>query len=613
MDNFLYHGSSIKNLDVIVPHKSTHGEYVYATDDYACALVFSAPIGGDLIYSLGRNTKEEPYSFVELIPHSFDKLLNASSTIYKVPSTTFKDINTGFNEYVSREEVPVIESKIIDNIGEELAKEEKQGHIKIYRYPNKPENFIDYHKKQYIIDNPKLYLLHHPDEIDYVNEINKTKINFQDLLLFFSVYLQKNTNREKISEIILVNLINSYPNNKKEILDTYYNSRLLASNEDFIIMGDSITKENAIKLLEELTIEKDKISKLFKYNNKEKITINIFSNPIDYRLFTNLFTEVSNDSYSSYLPNNNMINVTTNNNLNQLKERILYYVVQLISDHSGLVKDFCLKNAIGLYLSNGFKYMEEPVDMRNWFTDAILRIDRIIPSSLSFIKKYNGEYKLNNGNKIGILILKYLLETKSLEEIMNEIDKLDDSIIDLSVNYYMSKYSIKKNLYDAKNLQDVMDWMNMNIVYGYTDINNELHFFNIDGIEENGIIINNDKLIQNKVGTCIDQGKFIGYIFYQFGLDAHFYYIHPKEEYKDDSHLAVVAYDYKVNKWIYFEHSNCLKRGIKVYDSIDEALKEINDHNREVVELPTIPDDIKFTDFIEYVKEHENVKAITLS
>ena len=377
-------------------------------------------------------------------------------------------------------------------------------------------------------------------------------------------------------------------------------------------MGDSITKENAIKLLEELTIEKDKISKLFKYNNKEKITINIFSNPIDYRLFTNLFTEVSNDSYSSYLPNNNMINVTTNNNLNQLKERILYYVVQLISDHSGLVIDFYLKNALGLYLSNGFKYMEEPVDMRNWFTDAILRIDRIIPSSLSFIKKYNGEYKLNNGNKIGILILKYLLETKSLEEIMNEIDKLDDSIIDLSVNYYMRKYSIKKNLYDAKNLQDVMDWMNMNIVYGYTDINNELHFFNIDDIEENGIIINNDKLIQNKVGTCIDQGKFIGYIFYQFGLDAHFYYIHPKEEYKDDSHLAVVAYDYKVNKWIHFEHSNCLKRGIKVYDSIDEALKEINDHNREIVELPTIPDDIKFTDFIEYVKEHEKVKAITL-
>ena len=612
MDNLLYHGSSIKNLDVIKPHKSTHGEYVYATNNYALALVFSSPIGNDLIYSLGRNKKDEPYSLVELTPHSFDKLLNASSTIYTVPSTTFKDINTGFNEYVSSEEVPVIESKIIDNIGEELAKEEKLGNIKIYRYPNKPENFIDYHKEQYIIDNPKLYLLHHPDEIDYVNEINKTNINFQDLLVFFSLYLQKNTNREKISEVFLVNLINSYPNNKKEILDTYYNSRLLASNEDFIITGDSITKEDAIKLLEELTIEKDKISKLFKSNKKEKITINIFSNPNDYRLFTNLFTEVSNDSYSSYLPNNNMINVTTNNNLIQLKERILYYIVQLISNDTSLVNNFYLKNAIGLYLSNGFKNIEEPVSMRNWFTDAILRIDRIIPSSLSFIKKYNVEYRVNNGNKIGILILKYLLETKSLEEILSEIDKLDDSIIDLSVNYYKRKYSIINNLYDAKKLQDVMDWMNMNILYGYTDVNNSEHYFTIEGIEENGMIINNEKLIKDGVGTCIDQGKFIGYIFYQFGLDAHFYYIHPKGEYKKSSHLAVVAYDNLVNKWIYFEHSNTIKRGIKVYDSIDKALLDINDQNREVVELPTIPDDIKFTDFVEYVKMQESNKAIIL-
>ena len=238
MDNTLFHGSTVSGLDVIKPRESTHGKYVYATNNYVCSLIFSAPIGNDLIYSLGRENENEPYSLVELTPHSFDKLLNASSTIYTVPASSFKDIKTGFTEFVSEEEVPVLSSRIIRNIGKELEKEEKLGNIKIYRYPNKPLNFIDYHKQHYMVNMPKVYLLHHPEELDNINELNNTNITFEDLLLNYKEYLIKPTNNEKLSEVFLVNIIYAFPNKKKEILDTYKETRILTTNQKKKITRD---------------------------------------------------------------------------------------------------------------------------------------------------------------------------------------------------------------------------------------------------------------------------------------------------------------------------------------------------------------------------------------
>ena len=109
--------------------------------------------------------------------------------------------------------------------------------------------------------------------------------------------------------------------------------------------------------------------------------------------------------------------------------------------------------------------------------------------------------------------------------------------------------------------------------------------------------------------SCIyfDKGIKISKIFDKSGNFKHWYCDIIKHEYikKKDKYIVT---DLLVDVVVYPDgHYEVLD-----LEELDEALKEINDHNREVVELPTIPDDIKFTDFIEYVKEHENVKAITL-
>ena len=64
------------------------------------------------------------------------------------------------------------------------------------------------------------------------------------------------------------------------------------------------------------------------------------------------------------------------------------------------------------------------------------------------------------------------------------------------------------------------------------------------------------------------------------------------------------------NHWYFFEHSNCPKRGIHEFDSLEDALNwrisnEFND--RVLTEIPEIPVGITFSEFNKYVNSFELV------
>ena len=140
---FVYHGSKEHNLKRLEPRKSTHGNYVYATSDKVLALHFSARCGDDLVYDIGHfdNDKFGPWELVENIPGGLEKMYSNSSSIYTLSSETFKNINTGFEEVVSNTSVDVIDEEYYESVYDEIMNLEKKGLIKIYRYPNQPNNF----------------------------------------------------------------------------------------------------------------------------------------------------------------------------------------------------------------------------------------------------------------------------------------------------------------------------------------------------------------------------------------------------------------------------------------------------------------------------------------
>lgn len=90
--------------------------------------------GDDLTYSFGKldNNSDGKYDLVERIPHAFDKMYLKPCSIYTLDSAPFEDIKTGFNEVVSKIEVPVLKEKQYPNCFDVIKQLADAGKINIY-------------------------------------------------------------------------------------------------------------------------------------------------------------------------------------------------------------------------------------------------------------------------------------------------------------------------------------------------------------------------------------------------------------------------------------------------------------------------------------------------
>ncbi len=230
----LYHGSQEKGITKLEPHKSTHGNYVYATPYKELAIIFSGRCGDDCTFTIYRNNEKEPWQLVERIPEAFPTMFNNSSSIYTVDATNFKDIHTGFAEVVSEVAVNINKEEQLANVYDAIKKLATEGKVQLYIYPNRPpyipqdsSDLIDKQIKQEQRDNipttkqsfERIVLLH-PYLIEKVNtkmaELNLKEEPYQkeDLITLFrkAVIGQAiEPNRERYLKSIVLSLSNTYP------------------------------------------------------------------------------------------------------------------------------------------------------------------------------------------------------------------------------------------------------------------------------------------------------------------------------------------------------------------------------------------------------------------
>ena len=153
--NYVYHGSSIPNLEVIKKHKSTHmKDWVYACHSKGIATIFLSKQGSDLFYSLSGDGKNYPVELVERKPGMFKKIFNCSG--------------------------------YIENIYDELIKLDKEGLIKLYLYPNRPDyvpidnsdlipKVLRWYKKGFNINN--FYNIYPELKDKFIEELEKANEN----------------------------------------------------------------------------------------------------------------------------------------------------------------------------------------------------------------------------------------------------------------------------------------------------------------------------------------------------------------------------------------------------------------------------------------------------
>ena len=264
----LYHGSSERGITRLEPHKSTHGNYVYATPYKELAIIFSKRCGDDCTYALYRNSENESWIIIERIPEAFNTMFSNSASIYTLDDDTFKDIHTGFAEVVSEVGVNTNNEEYIDNVYETIKELAKEGKIQLYTYPNKPKDIpIDnsdliekqirqqQRNKQPITKKTfdRLILLH-PYLIDKVNQkmielnLNVEQYHKEDIIDLFENAVIKQAvypEMEQYLNSIIISVSNSYPTllpilkEKLSFLEKSKNEKiLLLINKLMIIFPD---------------------------------------------------------------------------------------------------------------------------------------------------------------------------------------------------------------------------------------------------------------------------------------------------------------------------------------------------------------------------------------
>lgn len=206
-----------------------------------------------------------------------------------------------------------------------------------------------------------------------------------------------------------------------------------------------------------------------------------------------------------------------------------------------------------------------------------------------------------------VYFLEQLVENPDIEELKNDVI-FASKIVALKDELFFEKVSTP---------QELMDFMNINIEYGWVDNKNNLHINNLKGFRENYRISSIDEMKNTGLGTCIEQAKMIKTFFDKMGIENKLYCHRSYEtEVNFDKEVRMhcfVLFNYN-NCWYHFEHSNRPKRGIHKYNSVEDAIKNITDgfeeHGdiRKLTEIDSIPDGLTFCEFNNYVNEFDKGK-----
>lgn len=187
----LYRGTKISGLKVMKPSLVNHKiPYVYATTDKIEAIIYSVK-GGNFnytnVYGYDDNNNR---CLIERKENSLETIYDTKGRYYILDDLTFekhKELGVGDNEYVSTVSVNVIEEVEISNVWIYLKELERNGFLKIYRYPARPKTYpsddedliecatIMYLQTNDIVESFNILLYYHPELKDRI-EVKKKEL-----------------------------------------------------------------------------------------------------------------------------------------------------------------------------------------------------------------------------------------------------------------------------------------------------------------------------------------------------------------------------------------------------------------------------------------------------
>lgn len=170
------------------------------------------------------------------------------------------------------------------------------------------------------------------------------------------------------------------------------------------------------------------------------------------------------------------------------------------------------------------------------------------------------------------------------------------------------------NIENISTPEDVYDWIDENIQYGWLDINNKKHIGEMQDYRKLYKTMSVEECMENKIGTCIEQVAVISFLLNKMHIDNKMFCCRIFEpdnygELEEDEHMHCFVLFYKDGKVYHLEHPNNEKKGIYEYDYENNAINAIVNYYVELrggKESPTtqfygVPQGLSFQKFNAFI------------
>lgn len=167
---------------------------------------------------------------------------------------------------------------------------------------------------------------------------------------------------------------------------------------------------------------------------------------------------------------------------------------------------------------------------------------------------------------------------------------------------------------EIKTPEDILEFMNEHIRYGWLDINNEEHIDNLKNFRRLYRTASTTEALEHKLWTCIEQVKLMSELLNKINIPNKMYCtrVYEWDDFNDldaDQCMHCFVLYFLNGKTYQIEHPNSERIGIYEYTSEEDAVKQLHDYYeksaggraRPVTEFFEVQPNLSFKEFNSYI------------
>lgn len=270
---------------------------------------------------------------------------------------------------------------------------------------------------------------------------------------------------------------------------------------------------------------------------------------------------------------------------------VIYYNYYLNRDDSKRITWF--DEGLAYNLSGEMSTHQNLSLFKNFFLKHIVNRHMEIPKIEYLMKHGMGNEKFKSstydGYNISYIILHYLMEVMPEEQFFNLLGNYEELIakgekyLSDAIRYYNTLFPVKEHIEDIENAQELLDYMNKNMAFGFYDKDGKVIKNTLDRIKELYRIVKVDKIIEAGYGTCIENMQLASYVLKKLGYEVKVYSLMDLAHLDSYRFMFIILFN-MCDEWYTFLYINSQNQGINKIKDPDKYIVEYQSNMEKAME-----------------------------